>query len=146
MIPGSRACSGNMLILKDGICSFCEQVLKDPRGVCARTPPQSYVNEIDLLQFQTRIWDLRNGFLFSPGLLPDVAGGWGSTPGGSPADVAQETVVVTGQDGKLLHQLLLSLGRELDTSKQACRLSVSNEHRGICAGKTRWLSLLFPQV
>lgn len=114
--------------------------------MCARTPHQNYVNEIDLLQFQTRIWDLRNGFLFSPGLLPDVAGGWVSTPGGSPADVAQETVVVTGQDGKLLHQLLLSLGRELDTSKQACCLSVSNEHRDVCVEKTRWLSLLFPQV
>lgn len=102
----------------------------------ARTPPQSYMNEIDLLQCQTRIWDLRNGFLFSPRLLPAVAGGWGSTPGGSPADVAQETVVIPGQDGKLLHQLLLSLGRELDTSKQACCLSVSNECRDICVEKT----------
>lgn len=70
----------------------------------------------------------------------------GQHTGSSPANVAQETVVVPGQDGKLLHQLLLSLGRELDTSKQACCLSVSNECRDICVGKTHWLSFLFPQV
>lgn len=33
----------------------------------------------------------------------------------APADVAQEAVVVTGKDGKLLHQLLLSLEEIVDT-------------------------------
>lgn len=41
-----------------------------------------------------------------------MAGNCGSTPGDSPADVAQETIVVPRKDGQLLRQFLLSLGRE----------------------------------
>lgn len=46
-----------------------------------------------------------------------MAGNCGSTPGCSPADVAQEVVVVSGKGRKLLHQLLLSLEEMFDTGK-----------------------------
>lgn len=72
--------------------------------------------------------------LFYRGLLPDVARNCGSTPGGSPADVAQEVVVVSWKARKLLHQLLLSLEEIVGTGKQTHCLFVGNECRGI----TEW--------
>lgn len=74
------------------------------------------------------------------------------TRGLLPAYVAQEVIVVSRKDGQLLHQLLLSLGRDFEHPKWACSLASNEtlEHREhnwcICAESNTLVLTLIPIV
>lgn len=119
-ILGSLACPRTLSSaeagLKGGARSFFGSTRFSESLKLYRKLLQCYVNTADLPKCWTRISVFTEVVppLLTRSFFPMGLKTVELIPGGlSPADVAQETIVVTRKDGELLHQLLLSLGRDL---------------------------------